>query len=94
MKINRKNLARIYAKSYGISINEAKRRLTEVTSIITSELVKGNDVMVNKFFNFKIKNRAAKKAINLNTGEPTIIPATKTINVRMSAPLKRRIQGK
>ena len=94
MKLNREGLARKYASKYGISINEAKRRLDEMADVISSELVEGNDVMLNNFFNFKVRERKAKKARDLNTGEPTIIPATRTVVVQMSAPLKRKIQRK
>ena len=94
MKINRLNLARIYARSYGISISKAKKRLNEVADVIVSQLALGNDVMLDNFFNFRIRNREAKKAINLQTGKPTIIPATKTVVAQMAAPTKRKIQGK
>lgn len=94
MRINRNMLARIYAKKYNISINEAKRRLDQMAEVIVSELEQGNDIMLNNFFNFKVRERKAKKARDLHTGEPTIIPATKTVVVQMAAPTKRRIQGK
>jgi nucleoid DNA-binding protein len=94
MKLNRTMLARIYAEKYDISINEAKRRLDQMADVIVTELEKGNDVMLNNFFNFKVRERKAKRARDLHTGEPTIIPATRTVVVQMAAPTKRRIQGK
>lgn len=94
MKISKRELIRNYAEKYDISISEARRRIDEVSDVITSELIEGNDVMINNFFNFKIRKRKAKKARDLNTGEPTIIPATRTVVAQMSAPLKRKIQGK
>lgn len=94
MKINREGIARKYANKYDISINEAKKRFDEMADVISSELVEGNDVMLNNFFNFKVRERRAKKARDLNTGEPTVIPATRTVVAQMSAPLKRKIQGK
>lgn len=94
MKLNRNDLARVYAESYNISIAEAKRRLDQMANVIVSELEKGNDVMLNNFFNFKLKERKAKKARDLHTGKPTIIPATRTVVVQMAAPTKRKIQGK
>lgn len=94
MKLNRTTLARSYAKKYDISINEARRRLDQVADVIVSELEKGHDIMLNNFFNFKIRERKEKKAIDLRTGNPTIIPATKTVVVQMAASTKRRIKGK
>lgn len=93
MRLNRNTLAREYAKKYNISIAEAKRRLDQVADVIVSELEKGNDVMLNNFFNFKVRERKEKKAKDLQTGEPTIIPATKTVVVRMAASTKRRVKG-
>lgn len=94
MKLNRTTLARSYAEKYDISINEARRRLDQVADVIVSELEKGHDIMLNNFFNFKIRERKEKKAIDLRTGNPTIIPATKTVVVQMAASTKRRIKGK
>lgn len=94
MKLNRNDMARSYAKMYNISIAEAKRRLDQMAEVIVSELEDGNDVMLNNFFNFRIRERCAKRARDLQTGEPTIIPATRTVVVQMAAPTKRRIQGK
>jgi nucleoid DNA-binding protein len=94
MRRNRNDMARIYAKSYKISINEAKRRLDEVADVIVTELESGNDVMLNNFFNFKLRTRNAKRARDLYSGKPIIIPATKTVVVQMASPTKRKIQNK
>mgnify|MGYP000849816214 FL=1 len=94
MRLNRDDISRSYAKKYDIPIVEAKRRLDQMAEVIVSELEEGNDVMLNNFFNFRVRERSAKKAIDLWTKEPTIIPATRTVVVQMAAPTKRRIQGK
>lgn len=94
MKLNRTDLARRYSEMYDISIAEAKRRLDQMAEVIVSELENGNDIMLNNFFNFKLRNRTAKKAKDLHTGEPIIIPATRTVVVQMASSTKRRIQGK
>jgi nucleoid DNA-binding protein len=94
MRIYKKELAEIYAQKHGITIKEAKSRLDQVADVIVSELAEGNDVMLNNFFNFKIRERSAKQAIDLQSGKPTIIPATRTVVVQMAAPTKRKIKGK
>lgn len=93
MKINKAELTKIYADTYNISTAEAKERLDQVAEVIVSQLEAGNDVMLNNFFNFKVRERKAKRAKDLHTGEPTIIPATKTVIVQMSSSTKRRIKG-
>lgn len=93
-KIVKDDLAREYAVYKNITIKEARERIDDVTELIARNLASGNDVKIMDFFNFSVKERRAKKGVSLATGEPTIIPATKTVVARMSQSLKERIQGK
>lgn len=83
-----------YAEQEGITKVEATKRFNAFASLITDHLVAGNDVKVANFFNFFVKERAAKNGKNPQTGEPMVIPATKTVVAKMTKPLKDRIQGK
>jgi nucleoid DNA-binding protein len=93
-KIVKDDLAREYAVYKNITIKEARERIDDVTELIARNLASGNNVKIMDFFNFSVKERRAKKGVSLATGEPTIIPATKTVVARMSQSLKERIQGK
>jgi DNA-binding protein HU-beta len=73
---------------------EAERRFNDVLDLITDELYAGNDVKLNHFFNFFVKELAAKNGKNPVTKEDMVIPKVKTIRVRMTKPVKDAIQGK
>lgn len=93
-KITKSTFIKKYAKQKNLTLKEARKQIEGVTEFIAQELEKGNDVMIDKFFNFKIKERKPKKAIDLVTRKPTIIPATKTVVASMTRSLKKRIQKK
>lgn len=83
-----------YAEKRGITKVEAERRIDDVCELIASHLEKGENVKIANFFNYFVKERAAKEAKNPRTGEPMTIEATRTVVVRMTKPMKQRIQGK
>lgn len=66
--------------------------LDALAEAVTQELESGNSVKMCGFFNFFVRYREAKNAVNPQTGKPTVIPAVRTVHVRMSKPLKRRVQ--
>jgi nucleoid DNA-binding protein len=94
MTIFKKDLIAQYAESEGITKVEAEKRIDTIFELITTNLVNGNDVKLANFFNFFVKELKEKQAKNPQTGEPMTIPATRTCSVKMTKPLKERIQGK
>lgn len=94
MSISKDDLARQYAKTNSVTIKEARRIVSEVTELITANLEEGKDVLIKDFFYFKVKERPEKKAVSLVNGEPTVIPATKTVVAKMTKHVKHRVQGR
>ncbi len=94
MQVFKKDLVATYAEIAGITKVEADRRITTILELISSYLEEGYDVKLSNFFNFFVKERAAKEGINPITKEPMTIPATRTVHVKMTKSLKERIQGK
>lgn len=92
MTVFKKDLIDKYAKANDLTDKEAKALFQSALDIITTELLAGNDVKVNNFFNFFVKDRKEKKAINPVTLLPMVIPAVKTIHVRMSKSIKEAVQ--
>lgn len=90
----KKDLVAEYAQAEGITKVEAEKRIDAVTGLIVDNLVNGNNVKVANFFNFFVRERAEKEAKNPQTGDPMVIPATKTIVAKMTKPVKERIQSK
>ena len=83
-----------YAESEGITRVEAEKRINAIFGIVSDSLAAGEDVKIANFFNFFIKDRAAKSAVHPQTGEPMTIEATRTCVAKMTKPLKKRIQEK
>lgn len=95
--IYKKDLVAELAKKEGITKVEAERRIDSVLDIIVGHLVNGeagDKVKIANFFNFQVKELKEKQAKNPRTGELMTIPATKTVVVRMTKPLKEKLQGK
>lgn len=94
-KINyKKDIARELAEKEGISKVEAERRIDAFLDIVTEKLEKHEAVYLNGFFNFTIRERDAKEAVNPKTGEKTLIPAVRSVHGKATKPLKERVQGK
>ncbi len=58
--------------------------VTSVLAAITENLENGTDVALSDFGIFKVKNRAARKGRNPQTGETIDIPATKAVTFKQS----------
>lgn len=93
-EVFRNTLANDYSLFRDISKREAEDRVDDVLNLISAYLVSGNDVKLHGFFNFHVRDRKAKAGKNPVTGADMTIPATRTVVAKMTAPLKRRIQGK
>lgn len=88
------DLVEKYATLKGITKTEATERMDDIFELIVSELVSGNVIKLANFFNFFPSLRKAKPGKNPVTNEDMIIPATKTLVVKMTKPVKDRVQGK
>jgi nucleoid DNA-binding protein len=88
------DLVRIYAEQEGITKTEAKKRVDDILGLISDSLVLGENVKMNNFFNFFVRELKAKEGKNPYTKKPMVIPATRSVHARMTKPLKDRIQGK
>ena len=88
------DLVDIYAERKCITKTEATERMEDVFDIIVTELVKGNIVKLANFFNFFPTTRKAKPGTNPVTKEDMVIPETKTLVVKMTKPVKDKVQGK
>lgn len=70
-----------------------KELLTEFLTAIESEVVSGNKARIDKVGIIYMKDRAARKGRNPQTGEEIMIPASKKISFRAAKSLKDAIGG-
>lgn len=90
----KKDIIAEYAEKEGITKVESEKRIEDILGIVKENLVEGYTVKLSGFFNFFVKKLKAKKGVNpRNPEEEIVIPATRTINAKMTKPLKDSIQG-
>ena len=64
-----------------------------VSDILTDAFVKGENVFLRGFGTFEVKTTKAKKARNINAGTTVVIPAGRTVKLKISQQLKNRINN-
>ncbi len=68
------------------------RVFNAVFDVIAEDLIAGNNVNIPGFGSFKVKERAERKAHNLQTGEEIIVPASKAAVFKPSSALKNAVK--
>jgi DNA-binding protein HU-beta len=84
---------KLAASDESLSKSGAKKTVDSFFELMAGELALGNRVNVNGFGTFEVKNRAARQGRNPQTGEPMQIAASKSVRYKISADMKRKING-
>lgn len=92
--IFKKDLIAEYAAIRNITKVEAEERIEDIIELVCYHLVSGDDVKLNNFFNFFNRTLDSKKGKNPFTKEDMIIPSVRSVHVKMTKPLKDKVQGK
>jgi Bacterial nucleoid DNA-binding protein len=90
--LNKNDLAKAVREEYGCTGKDCKAIVTDIFEVITESLANGNDVSINGFGKFEVKERAARKGINPATKEEIDIPAVKTTSFKASKTLKDKLK--
>ena len=90
--LNKNDLAKALREEYGCTGKDCKAIVTDIFEVITVSLANGNDVSINGFGKFEVKERAARKGINPATKEEIDIPAVKTTSFKASKTLKDKLK--
>lgn len=80
------------AKKADLTAKAAKAAVTAVFSTVSEAMKRSEKVVVTGFGTFMVRNRAARKGRNPQTGAPIQIPATKTPGFTSGKSLKRLIK--
>lgn len=86
--LSKTDLVTLIAERTGKPKTEAKFFLDAAMDCITDSLVKGDDVNLIGFANFKTKHVAERKGRNPATGADITIPARKSITIAAGKALK------
>lgn len=80
------------AKKAGLTSKAAKEAVNAVFDTVSKAMERSEKVVVTGFGTFLVRNRAARKGRNPQTGAEIQIPATKTPGFTAGKSLKRRVK--
>lgn len=86
--MNNSELIDAVASSTGSTKADAKKNVDAVVAAISNALVSGNEVSLNGFGKFKLKDSPAREGRNPATGETIQIAASKNVKFAASKTLK------
>lgn len=90
--VHKKQIIKELAERGGISQKEARYHLNNLIDIIERHLEKGEDVRIEDFCTFFVKQRKETKTVHPRTGEPMTIPASLSIIIKSSKALKKKVK--
>ena len=91
MILNRSELISAVKHKADITNDQAYRAVEAVFSIIAEELENGNNISIQSFGTFEVKDRAARKGVNPSTHQPIEIKASRVPTFKFSYKLKERV---
>ena len=90
--MTKKELVDTVAEKLNISQKSAENAVMTTLAAISSGLSRGDGVAIPKFGTFSVRERQARKARNLRTGEEITVPAKKIIVFKAGKSLSEAIQ--
>ena len=85
--MNTTELVDAIAEANDLSKAKAKEVVNSIFAQIVEAAKRGDDVVVNGFGRFAVKERSAREGRNPATGAPLQIPASKSLAFKMSKPI-------
>ena len=91
--MNKGDLVSAMAEVTGMTKKDTAAAVDAFIEVVSETLEKGEDVALVGFGTFKVKERAARKGRNPQTGEEIDIPASKTVAFKAGKTLKDIVKG-
>lgn len=92
MSVNKSELVREVSEKTNLTQKDVNDALAVVLDTIKSELASGESVQLIGFGSFVVRDRAARKGRNPQTGEEITIPATKAPAFKAGKALKDAVK--
>ena len=77
-----------------LSKDTSSRAVESLLEIIKSTLAAGEDILISGFGKFEVKEKAARKGRNPQTGDDLTLAPRRIVTFKYSDVLKRRMNGK
>jgi len=91
--MNNSDLADIIAASHGLSKADARKAVDSVFAAITDAAANGEEVSLNGFGKFKVKNTPAREGRNPSTGATIQIAASNKLTFAAAKAVKDKLNG-
>ncbi|WP_416463713.1 HU family DNA-binding protein [Sphingomonas sp. VDB2] len=91
--MNNSDLADAVAGELGLSKADARKAVDTVFSAIAAAAAKGDEVSLNGFGKFKVKESAAREGRNPSTGATIQIAASKKLGFSAAKAVKDQLNG-
>ena len=85
--LNTTELVDAVAEANDISKAKAKEVVNSILAVIIEAAKRGEEVAINGFGRFYVKERPAREGRNPRTGEALKVPASKSLGFKMSKPV-------
>ncbi|MCY8499842.1 HU family DNA-binding protein [Bacillus atrophaeus] len=91
--MNKTEFVGAVAEKLGVTKKEATPKVEAVFEVLAETLSKGEEIKVSGFGTFEVRERAARKGRNPQTGEEIDIPATKAPAFKAAKALKDAVKA-
>ncbi|MGX6580118.1 MULTISPECIES: HU family DNA-binding protein [Bacillus] len=81
------------AEKLGVTKKEAAPKVEAVFNVIVETLTKGESIKIPGVGTFEVRERAARKGRNIQTGEEIEIPASKVVKFKPAKALKDAVKA-
>lgn len=91
--MNNNDLAEVLAAANGVTKADARKLVDAVFNAIGEAATKGEEISVNGFGKFKVKDSPAREGRNPATGEAMTIKASKKLGFTPAKAIKEKLNG-
>ena len=89
--MNKTELVRTVAEKADLTLAAAGDVVSAVFDVISAALIDGQEVAIPGFGTYKVAERAARTCRNPKTGETIEVPASKSVNFKVSKALNEKL---
>ena len=91
--MTKNDLAKEVAVSEKLCLSTAFKAVDGVFRVIKEALAKGEDVTMRGFGTLSVVQRDERNAVHFKTKEPIVVPAHRTVRLRISKELKEQLNS-
>ena len=87
------DLAREVSVSEKLHLSTAVKAVDGIIRVIKEALAKGEEVTLRGFGTLSVVQREERNAVHFKTKEPIVVPAHRTVRIRISKELKEQLNN-